>query len=271
MSQNQGSYVLFHRKKAVQEFAPQEMYYKSTGSYDLESIRCKSFQRLLFLPNLRAKFLCGREPKIHAHTRTHSSPRHTSSDQALKCNKRIQVEEPLILNETSWLKKKKNQEVWMPGSWCLTKGVWHAVGTSPFQEKNAQLTCLASPPPPLSPWLSLSPRGSPFPPTSPTHKGKSKKNSSPAHPTLERSFLLATLQTKTTLCSPRKMLKLKTWVSEAARSSRATDLWGVTTFDYIRLLKAGSGERKRGSGKGKVWSQFKHRLPRRCTGARAVH
>lgn len=110
MSQNQGSYVLFHRIKAVQEFAPQEMYYKSTGSYDLESIRCKSFQRLLFLPNLRAKLLCGSGPKIHAHTRTHSSPRHTSSDQALKCNKRIQVEEPLILNETSWLKKKKTRK-----------------------------------------------------------------------------------------------------------------------------------------------------------------
>lgn len=221
MSQNQGSYVLFHRIKAVQEFAPQEMYYKSTGSYDLESIRCKSFQRLLFLPNLRAKLLCGSGPKIHAHTRTHSSPRHTSSDQALKCNKRIQVEEPLILNETSWLKKKKNQEVWMPGSWCLTKGVWHAVGTSPFQEKNVQLTCLASPPPPLSPWLSLSPRGSPFPPPPPQPtRANQRKIQVPPTPLWKRLSCLPPYRQKLLCVPPGGCLS---WKPESQRQQGAAE------------------------------------------------
>lgn len=209
-------------------------------------------------------------PKF-THTHAHIHPQDTtSSDQALKCNKRIQVEEPLILNETSWLKKKKTRK-----SGCQEADVSPKVCGTLWEHllsKRKMSNSPASPPHLLlchHGFLSLHVAAPP--PASPTHKGKSKKNSSPAHPTLETSFLFATLQTKTTLCSPRRMLKLKTWVSEAARSSRATDLWGVTTFDYIHLLKAGSGERKRGSGKGKVWSQFEHRIPRRCTGARAVH
>lgn len=125
----------------------------------------------------------------------------------------------------------------MPVNWCLTKCVWHAVGASLFQEKNVKLTCLTSPPSPLSLLLSLSSCGTPFSQT-PNLQGQTKEKFKSPPPHFGNAFLVC----NPTLRSPRKMFKLKTWLSfRGIRSSRATDLWGATTFDFICLLKACAG------------------------------
>lgn len=142
---------------------------------------------------------------MHTHTHTQFHLQDMYSDKVPKFNKRLHIEEPFILNETSWQEKKT--AVWKPVNCDFSNVCDMPAETSFHEKKEAKLSCLISPPSPLPLLLlylhveALSPHPSPL-------KGRSKRNSSSPH--FGNAFLVCNPAGKNmTLYPPGRMFKVK--------------------------------------------------------------